>query len=510
MNIASFFLDGPAGRHPDRVAILGDPQAVSYGELARLANRVGNALIAQGCLRGDRVLIVLPDSAEFIAAFFGSAKIGAIAVPVNPMARAADYAHYLADCTPRFAIVHSEALPEFRACRNTAPQTTIVFVGNESAETADLRLLSWSTFLDAALDTLSAAETTPFDSAFLLYTSGSGGLPNGAIHQHKDMLVASQAFAQGVLGLREDDITFSVSKLFFAYGLGNAMYFPFSVGGKTVLNPERPRVEKVAEIVAHHRPTVFFAVPTFYGALLAEAERNAAVDFSSVRLAVSAGETLPPEIFERFRRRFGLEILDGIGSTEMLHIFVSSRPGAQRPGSCGTPVPGYEARIVDEEGREVSAGTIGNLLVRGESAFAGYWNNPQLTSRVKQGEWISTGDKFARDADGYYFYSGRANDMLKISGMWVSPMEIKNALLGHPLVAEAAVVARAEETGLTQAVAFVVLKNGSMGSPELAREIREHVKLRLAAYKCPRQVRFCGELPKTATGKIQRFKLRDG
>ncbi len=229
MNIASFFLDGPAGRHPDRVAILGDPQAVSYGELARLANRVGNALIAQGCLRGDRVLIVLPDSAEFIAAFFGSAKIGAIAVPVNPMARAADYAHYLADCTPRFAIVHSEALPEFRACRNTAPQTTIVFVGNESAETADLRLLSWSTFLDAALDTLSAAETTPFDSAFLLYTSGSGGLPNGAIHQHKDMLVASQAFAQGVLGLREDDITFSVSKLFFAYGLGNAMYFPFSV-----------------------------------------------------------------------------------------------------------------------------------------------------------------------------------------------------------------------------------------------------------------------------------------
>jgi benzoate-CoA ligase len=383
-----------------------------------------------------------------------------------------------------------------------------VLAGDERADTSGLNPLLWSSCVDAAPDSLPAADTKPFDNAFLLYTSGSGGTPNGAVHQHKDMLVTSRAFAQGVLGLREDDITFSVSKLFFAYGLGNAMYFPFSVGAKTVLSPGRARVVRVAELVARHRPTIFFAIPTFYAALIAEADRSTAPDFSSVRLAVSAGETLPAEIFERFRRRFGLEILDGIGSTEMLHIFLSNRPGAECPGSCGTPTPGYEARIVDEEGRDVGVGKIGNLLVRGASAFAGYWNNPQLTMQVKQGEWVATRDKFTRNADGYYFYSGRADDMLKISGMWVSPMEIENALLGHPLVAEAAVVAGVNADGLTQTVAFVVLQSGSVPSTELSQEIREHVRFRLAAHKCPREVRFCADLPKTATGKIQRFKLR--
>lgn len=509
LNIACFFLDEPAQRHPDRIAILGEPRTVSYGELARLANRTGNALANEGCKRRDRVLIVLPDSAEFIAAFFGAAKIGAIAVPVNSMARAEDYAHVLYDCGPRLAIVHSSAMPEFLAGCKESTATRILLVGDENVDARGAQFLRWSDCVDAASDHLVAAKTASFDAAFLLYTSGSGGTPNGALHQHKGMLAATFGYAHGVLGLREDDITFSVSKLFFAYGLGNAMYFPFSVGAKTVLNPGRAKVTDVAELLARHRPTTFFAVPTFYANVLAEAERGTATDFSSVRLAVSAGETLPAEIFERFRRRFGLEILDGIGSTEMLHIFLSSRPGAVRPGSCGTPTPGYETRIVNEQGCEVADGEIGNLLVRGESAFGGYWNNPQLTSQVKQGEWVSTRDKFIRDANGYYYYSGRADDMLKISGMWVSPMEIENALLGHPLVAEAAVVARPDADGLTQTVAFVVLQRGAAGSPELAHQIREHVRSRLPAYKCPRQVRFCAELPKTTTGKIQRFKLRE-
>lgn len=507
-NIASHFLDDPARRHPLRTAILGEPREVSYEELAQLASRIGNALLSERCERGDRVLIALPDSPEFIAAFFGAAKIGAVAVPVNSMARAADYAHYLSDCGARIAIVHSSAVAEFLRGLGESPQTTVVLAGDESAYTGGLKCLYWSDWVSASSTRLTAAVTTPFDSAALLYTSGSGGTPNGAVHEHKDMLVASRGFAQEVLGLGTNDITFSVSKLFFAYGLGNAMYFPFSVGAQTLLNPERTKVANVADLVSRRRPTVFFAVPTFYVALLREAERNTGIDFSSVRLAVSAGETLPIEIYEKFRRRFGLEILDGIGSTEMLHIFLSSRPGAVRPGSCGTPAPGYAARIVDDEGRDLGHGEMGNLWVSGASAFARYWNKPQLTSCVKQGEWVSTGDKFIRDADGYYFYCGRSGDMLKVSGMWVSPTEIENVLLGHALVAEAAVVGRTDADGLTQTVAFIVLQHGLMGSAGLAQEILEHVRARLLPHKCPRELRFCSELPKTATGKVQRFKLR--
>jgi len=306
-------------------------------------------------------------------------------------------------------------------------------------------------------------------------------------------------------------VTFSVSKLFFAYGLGNGMYFPFSAGARTILNPERTKIDQVIEIVRRHHPTVFFAVPTVYAAILREAEgKNSAADFSSAGMCVSAGETLPAEIFVRWKAKFGIEILDGIGSTEMLHMFISSRPGKCKPGSCGFPVPGYEARIVDDAGELLGDGEIGNLWVRGESAFAEYWRIPELTARTKRGDWIVTGDKFTRDSSGYFHYCGRADDMLKVAGMWVSPVEVENALLGHPHVAEAAVVAALDEQGLTYAVAYVVLRGGFEGSKELAAEICEHVKARLVSYKVPREVRFCSELPKTVTGKIQRFKLRGG
>jgi benzoate-CoA ligase family protein len=508
-NIAAHFLDAPAALHPKRAAIVGEPREVNYGELAALANRAGNALRAQAVSRGDRVLIVLPDSAEFIAAFFGAAKIGAVAVPVNPFARSSDYIHYLENSEPRVAIIHSGALTEFLPASSVLPQVPIVVVGEGKINLRGVSPAKWNEWVAAASEQLAAADTSPDDPAFMLYTSGSGGMPKAAVHRHADMLATSRGFARGVLDLREEDVTFSVSKLFFAYGLGNGMYFPLSAGARTVLNPERTKVDRVIELVKTRRPTILFAVPTFYAAILREAEeKNCDLDFSSVRQCISAGEALPVEIFERWKKRFGHEILDGIGSTEMLHMFISSRPGKCKPGSCGFPVPGYEVKVVDDSGESVSAGEIGNLWVRGESAFAEYWRIPELTARTKRGDWVVTGDKFFCDTEGYFHYCGRADDMLKVAGMWVSPMEVENALLGHPHIAEAAVVGATDERGLSYSVAHVVLRGNVRGSEMLAAEICEHVKARLVSYKVPREVRFCGELPKTVTGKIQRFKLR--
>jgi benzoate-CoA ligase len=350
----------------------------------------------------------------------------------------------------------------------------------------------------------------PSDAAFFLYTSGSGGTPKAAVHQHKDMLVTLECFAKGVLGLRADDRAFSVSKLFFAYGLGNGMYFPLGVGASTILNGERPQPQGVLEMVARHRPTVFFSVPTFYAAMLRAAQEGTPADFSSVRMAVSAGEALPAEIFEQCRKRFRIEIIDGIGSTEMLHMFISNRPGKARPASCGTEVPNYEARILDAERQPAQRGEIGNLWVKGQSALSEYWNKPELTARTKDGEWVNTGDKFVQDEEGFYYYCGRADDMMKVAGMWVSPGEVENALLGHPAVVEAAVVAGTSPEGLTRPVAHVVLAPGIEAAPNVAAEVLEFVRGRLPGYKCPQEVCFLRELPKTATGKIQRFRLRVG
>ncbi|HXY26385.1 MAG TPA: benzoate-CoA ligase family protein [Candidatus Acidoferrum sp.] len=510
-NLAEHFLLAPAARHPERVAIGGEPHRATYGELAALAKRVGNALLEQGISRGGRVLIVLPDSIEFVASFFGATMIGSLAVPVNPFARTSDYIHYLENCEPSLAIVHSEALEAFLPASSERPQMPIVEVGEGRFETHHVSCARWEEWISSADGSFVPAKLSSQDPAFLLYTSGSGGLPKAAVHRHGDMLVASQCYAHGVLGLREDDVTFSTSKLFFAYGLGNGVYFPFSAGASTILNPQRTSPERVIEIVSRRKPTMFFAVPTLYAAILREAERSPSLsDFSSVRQCISAGETLPAEIFDRWKRKFGLEILDGIGSTEMLHIFISSRVGKCKPGSCGFAVPGYEAKIVDDSGESVPDGEIGNLWVRGASAFSEYWRIPDLTARTKHGDWVVTGDKFLRDSDGHYQYCGRADDMLKVAGMWVSPVEVENAVLGHPHVAEAAVVGATDASGLTFAVAYVTLHSGFLASDHLAAEIRNHVKARLVSHKVPREIRFCGELPKTVTGKIQRFLLRAG
>ncbi len=507
-NIAEYFIERPAREHPQRVAILGEPAALTYAELRVLVHRTASALRASGCRPGDRVLIVLPDSAEFIAAFFAAAKIGAVAVPVNSMTRAADYAYYLADSGARFAIVHASSLPEFLPAMLGHRPEGLIVVGHQDEASRISGARNWHDWLAPVSAFAESHPTSAADAAFFLYTSGSGGTPKAAVHEHKDMLVCALSYAQGVLGLRPFDRTFSVSKLFFAYGLGNGMYFPFSVGAATVLNPERPRPEKIAELLVRHRPSVFFSVPTFYNLLLREAERGLALDFSSVRLAVSAGEALPAEIFEQFRARFGLNILDGIGSTEMLQMFISNRPGEARAGTCGREVPNYEASILDEARHPMPPGEIGNLWVRGQSAFAKYWNKPELTAATRNAGWVNTGDKFSRDAEGFYHYCGRNDDMMKVSGMWVSPGEVENALLGHPLVAEAAVVGSLDPHGLLHPVAYLVLRSCADPSPQLAREILLDLRTRMVGYKCPQEVHFLAELPKTATGKIERFRLR--
>ncbi len=516
LNVADYFLD----RHlregrGHRLAVAGVGERLSYAELAERTSRVAASWRRMGIEPGDRVLLILPDSPEFIACFFGTLKVGAVAVPVNPFTRAADYAYYLADCQPRLVVVHTLSYSEaMAALAQAASPPRIVTVGKEVAGCDQLEEL-----LAAPAVPLEAHPTRADDTAFFLYTSGSGGQPKAAVHRHRHMLVTAGAFATQVLGIRSDDVTFSASKLFFAYGLGNGMYFPFSVGAATVLLPEKPTPEHLLDVLQQYRPTLFFSVPTLYGALL-HATEGTRVSLDFLRLAVSAGEALPAEIFERFRFRFGIEILDGIGTTEMLHMFISSRPGSARPGSCGRVVPDYEVRIVGDAAEDVPAGEIGNLWVKGESMFAGYWGQPELTAHARRGDWYVTGDKFYCDADSFFHYCGRADDMMKVSGMWVSPLEVENALLAHDAVAEAAVVGQPGADGLLQVVAYVVLRQGSVGAglvparaanPKeiaISEELRRFVRQRLPGYKVPAVVHFVPELPKTATGKIQRFKLR--
>jgi benzoate-CoA ligase family protein len=513
-NIADEFVSRLARLHPEKLAILGTGRALTYAQLAGLVDRVAEALRSANCQPGERLLIALPDSAEFFGTFFGAAKIGAIAVPVNPMARAADYRHWLENCGARIAIVHAPILGEFGdgVAGDAALDLLVIYggtAGTVKPERVARRILEWDDWLPSRVGAVVTHPTLSTDAAFFLYTSGSGGAPKAVVHRHQDMGVAARNYAQGVLGLRADDRLFSVSKLFFAYGLGNGMYFPLHFGASTILYPDRPRADEIAAVIAEFRPTVFFSVPTLYASLLREAEKGLELDFSSVRLAVSAGESLPAEVFEQFRKRFGIEILDGIGSSEMLHIFLSSRPGEARAGSCGREVSGYEARILDDGGESAAVDEAGNLSVKGESAFAEYWRIPELTARTKRDGWVNTGDKFSRDAEGYFYYRGRADDMMKVSGMWVSPGEVENALLGHAAIAECAVVGNADAVGLVRPVAYVVLRQSVTNTAGgLDSEIYGWLRTRLPGFKCPQEYRFVKELPRTATGKVQRFLLR--
>jgi benzoate-CoA ligase len=503
-NAADWFVDRPLREgHGERVVLRCRGASVRLRELAENVNRAGNALRALGVGMENRVLLLLDDGPEFAAAFFGAIKIGAVPVPVNTLLRTPEYEYFFNDSRARAAVVHRDPWVGIASVRSRLPHLEHVLVADPGGGPDS----AFHELLARAPAELDPAPTSVDDAAFWLYSSGSTGFPKGAVHLQHDMVHCAEMYARGVLELGQEDVVLSAAKLFFAYGLGNSLYFPLHVGATAVLSPGRPRPDLMFELIARERPTVFFGVPTLYAAMLALPEARAP-DTSSLRLCVSAGEPLPAELYHRWRRRFGIEILDGIGSTEALHIFLSNRSGAVKPGSTGTVVPGYDARITNDEGDPVAAGEIGNLFVKGESTFAGYWNQHARTRATIQGDWIATGDKYYQDADGYFWYCGRADDMLKAGGMWVSPIEVEATLIEHGAVLEAAVVGVEDRDGLVKPKAFVVLATGRTASTELEEDLRAFVKQRIASYKCPRWFEFVEELPKTATGKIQRFKLR--
>ena len=510
-NAAAFFVDrNVAEGRGGHVAIECGEARVTYDEVRQHVNRCGSALRGIGVRPEDRVLLLVLDRPEFVYAFFGAIKIGAVPVPLNTLWKAADYQYVLRDSRAAVLIVSAELLPvvaqipeeDRRALRQ------VIVVGEESQlqrQSQPAADRSYARFESQGAAELEAEPTSRDAPAFWLYSSGSTGAPKGCVHLHHDMVVCAELFGKGVLGITAADRTFSVARLFFAYGLGNALYFPFSVGATTILSPAAPTAPHVYAVIARHRPTLFYSVPTGYAMLLAQA---AEYDLSSIRLAVSAGEALPPTLYERFKQRFGVDILDGIGSTETLHMFISNRPGAIRPGSSGLLVRGYEARLLNDEGGAVPSGDIGNLWISGDSVCAGYWNQHEKTKDTIQGHWIRTGDKFTQDVDGYYWYAGRGDDMLKVGGLWVSPFEVESALVAHQAVLECGVVGREDRDGLIKPMAFVVLRDEAAASAELAAALQQFVRERLAEYKRPRWVEFVTELPKTATGKIQRFRLR--
>jgi len=504
-NAASFFVDRPVAEGwSARPAFFYEDATLTYGGLQELVDRTGNALRELGVEREQRVLLLLLDSPAFLGAFWGAIKIGAIPVPLNTLLRPQDYLYFLEDSRARVLVVSEALLPSVEPVLAQAPELRRVIVAGKASGAH----AAFDDLVGRASARLEPARTSRDEPAFWLYSSGSTGFPKGAVHLHRDMVVCSDTYALQVLGMTEADRTVSAAKLFFAYGMGNNMYFPMRVGGSGVLYPHRPTPDAMFELIHRHRPTLFFGIPTLYAAMLQVKEAEKRWDLSSLRQCVSAGEALPEELFNRWRERFGVEILDGIGTTEILHIFLSNRPGKVRPGATGLPVPGYEAALVDDEGRPVPQGEIGNLRVKGDSTMAYYWNQPEKTKQALFGAWIQTGDKYYQDADGYFWYCGRADDMLKVGGIWVSPVEVEATLIGHPAVLEAAVVGSEDEERLVKPRAYVVLKDGFTASPALDAEIKAFVKDKIAPYKYPRWIDFVPELPKTATGKIQRFKLR--
>jgi benzoate-CoA ligase len=496
-NAAEWFV----GRHVregrgKNVALVTDEGSVTYEQLDLAVRRFAAALLEAGVLQGDRVALLLPDSPILSFAFWGAIAAGAVAVPINPLLKPHEHQRILDDCAPR--VVVADVVGPARVGDLAPSCAPAIWTGEHARAGADARPAAPS-----------YASTHRDATAFFLYSSGTTGEPKGVVHLQHDMWICGETYGKEVLGITESDRCFSVAKLFFAYGLGNAQYFPLHAGASAVLLPGRPTPEAVFAQVRRHRPTLFFGVPTAYANMLAAMDAGASSDFASVRVCVSAGESLPKGVFERWRERTGLEILDGIGTTEIGHIFLSNRATACRPGSSGTPVPGYQVRLVDEDGSEVPRGELGDLLVRGDSIMSGYWNRPEATSRTLRGEWIVTGDKYSQDQDGYFFHGGRSDDMLKVGGIWVSPVEVEGVIASHPAVLECAVVGERDDDGLVKAHAYVTLRPAAAASVDLEAAIKDYARAELAPYKCPRRVTVVPELPKTATGKTQRYRLRD-
>ncbi len=505
-NAAVDLIDGnvTAGRGGN-VAFIDPDRSLTYRSLEDRSNRMVGALRSLGLRREQRVALILLDTVDFPVAFWGAIKAGLVAVPLNTLL-SADQWRYMVEDSRAAAVIVSHELWD-----RAAPMVADIQRSREVAAIVTgrrLDVLSLETLLDAGDPTAAPAETHADEVAFWLYTSGSTGNPKGARHVHASPAHTAASYGRAVLGIEEHDVIFSAAKLFFAYGLGNGMSFPMSVGATAVLLPDRPTPASVLATIEKHRPTIFCGVPTLYAALLADPDFAREPRFPGLRACVSAGEALPEEIGKRWRERVGTDILDGIGSTEMLHIFISNTPGDVRYGSTGKPVPGYQARIDNEDGTPTPAGEIGELVVRGPTAADGYWNQRERSRRTFAGEWTRTGDKYRVDGDGYYHYCGRTDDMFKTSGIWISPFEVESALISHPAVLEAAVIGRDDGDGLLKPKAFVVLAPGWVPSDTLFEELKEHVKTKAGPWKYPRWIEVVTELPKTATGKIQRFKLR--
>lgn len=501
-NVAEYFIDRHlAEGRASKVAARTLDREVTYAELVGNVNRFGNTLVNLGIGRGERVLMVVKDCPEFFFIFWGAIKSGVIPVPLNTMLRAKDFEFIIQDSKCAGLVYSPEFAGEVEAALGQCswrPQVALRLEGRDEPLVERAR--------DASPE-LCAAPARAEDDCFWLYSSGTTGLPKGVVHAHRDIVVTCRHYAVETLGAEERDVFFSVPRLYFSYGMGIAMTFPLWVGATAVLDDRRPTPQTVAEIFRRLAPTVFAGVPTFYAALLASGVL-AKNDFGRLRRCVSGGEPTPPELQRRWRKLAGVPIMEGIGSTEVLHIYIASRIDDIRLGATGKPVPGYQVRIVDDAGRDVADDAPGRLLVKGQSVMKRYWNNPEKTARTLVDGWLDTGDIYRRDTDGYFIYCGRNDDMLKVGARWVSPFEIESVLIEHPMVLEAAVVGRADDLGLVKAEAWVVLKDAAHASDRTADEIRDFCKSRLAPYKYPRWINFVDELPKTATGKIRRFKLR--
>lgn len=493
-------------QRPGKVAYIDDQTSITYAELDRRVRSFAAGLLARGIQPEQRVLLVMQDTVDLPVALLGALFAGVVPVPVNTLLHAADYAYMIDHSRAKAVFASAPLLPCVReALASSRNQPELIACG--AADDASLPHID-AMLAAAPLAPDAHADTSADDFAFWLYSSGSTGRPKGAVHSHANLFWTAELYAKPILGIREDDIVFSAAKLFFAYGLGNGLTFPLSVGATVVLMAERPTPAAVFARLTRHRPTVFAGVPTLYVAMLASPDLPPREQVA-LRVCASAGEALPREVGEAFRRHFGCDILDGLGSTEMLHIFVSNREGDVHYGSSGLPVPGYEIELRDEDNRPVAPGQIGDLYVRGPSAALLYWTNREKTRSTFQGEWLKSGDKYSMDAAGYLTYAGRSDDMLKVSGQYVSPIEVEAALSAHPAVLECAVVGKRDETGLTKTAAYIVLGQGRQPDNALAEELKAFVKERLAPHKYPREMVFVADLPKTATGKIQRYRLRD-
>jgi benzoate-CoA ligase family protein len=514
-NIATYYLDDRVDEGlGDKIAVYCGSRRYTYREVQQMSNEVGNALLRLGVEMEDRVLIVLPDSIEFVATWFGIAKIGAVITMVNTILPSTDYEYYLDYTRAKVAVVHSDVMERFTPAASTSPylKHTVVVGTKVSGSLEGLEgrssIRSFGRLTMEAQDTLETAPTRRDDIAIWLFTSGSTGHPKAAVHLQHDLPYNTECYAKQVLGITSDDITLSVPKLFFGYATGTNLLFPFAVGGAAALFPGRSTAETMFEMIQKHRPTILTSVPTMINAMLQVEGASTRYDLSSLRFCLSAGEALPPELYQRWVDTFGVEILDGIGSAEMFHIYITNYPGDVVLGSLGRIVPGYEASIVDAEGREVATGEMGTLRIKGDSAALCYWNAHETSKATFAGDWCTTGDQFRVDERGYYWYCGRTDEMLKVGGIFVSPTEIENCLQEHEAVRECAVIGASDEDQLIKPKAFVVVAEGFTPGAELEGELKEYVKRRLAVYKYPRWIEFRDELAKNDRGKIDRRALK--